>query len=332
MAIVPKIPQKQALTKTCNCCGAVLSTDNFAQTHSPFYFDGYLPICNGCIGEQLKDHEYSWDFIDSLCQYAGIPFIVKEWTRLEELNGQENTWPVYCKVFARDIYQDFGWGDYQKQYIKLRQAGLLESELPLINEKHMEDLRKKWGANYSDEELNYLEDLYKGLLVTQNINGALQIDQAQKICKLSLEIDSRIRAGDKDVDKFLSSYDKLVKTAEFTPKNTKNAVDFDSFAEVGHWLEKRGRQNKFYDGATRDVIDETIKNIENYNQRLYINEGGVGDEITQRINALKNADKLEQEESIYGLQENYNLDEYDNAGYNFETDNEFNPEGGDDNE
>jgi hypothetical protein len=247
---------------------------------------------------------------------------------LEELNGQENTWPVYCKVFAQDIYQEFGWSDYQKQYIKLRQAALLEDELPLINEKHMEDLRKKWGSNYDDEALNYLEDLYKGLLVTQNVNGALQIDQAQKICKLSYEIDSRIRAGDKDVDKFLSSYDKLVKTAEFTPKNMKNAVDFDSFAEVGHWLEKRGKQNKFYDGATRDVIDETIKNIENYNQRLYLNEGGVGDEITQRINALKNADKLEQEESIYGLQENYNLDEYDNAGYNFETSDEFNPEGG----
>jgi hypothetical protein len=328
MAILPKVPQRQALTKTCNCCGAVLSTDNFAQTHSPFYPDGYLPVCNGCIGEQLKDHEFSWDFIDSLCQYAGIPFIVKEWTRLEELNGQENTWPVYCKVFAQDIYQEFGWSDYQKQYIKLRQAALLEDELPLINEKHMEDLRKKWGSNYDDEALNYLEDLYKGLLVTQNVNGALQIDQAQKICKLSYEIDSRIRAGDKDVDKFLSSYDKLVKTAEFTPKNTKNAVDFDSFAEVGHWLEKRGKQNKFYDGATRDVIDETIKNIENYNQRLYLNEGGVGDEITQRINALKNADKLEQEESIYGLQENYNLDEYDNAGYNFETSDEFNPEGG----
>jgi hypothetical protein len=194
----------------------------------------------------------------------------------------------------------------------------------------MAELRKKWGSNYSDEELGYLEDLYKGLLTTQNINGALQIDQAQKICKLSLEIDSRIRAGDKDVDKFLSSYDKLVKTAEFTPKNTKNAVDFDSFAEVAHWLEKRGRQNKFYDGVTRDVVDETLKNIENYNQRLYINEGGIGDEITQRMEALKNADKLEQNESIYGLQENYNLDEYDNDGYSLEEDESFKPEEGED--
>lgn len=327
--VIPKIPQKQALTKKCNCCGISSSTDDFARTHSPFYPDGYLPVCNSCINQLLKENGYEWSFIDRLCQYAGIPFIVKEWTRLEELNGQDKTWEVYSRVFAQDIYEEFGWDDYHKQYVKLRAAGLMEGELPLINEHYMAELRKKWGSNYDDEELGYLEDLYKGLLTTQNINGALQIDQAQKICKLSLAIDSRIRAGDKDVDKFLSSYDKLVKTAEFTPKNTKNAVDFDSFAEVAHWLEKRGKQNKFYDGVTRDVVDETIKNIENYNQRLYINEGGIGDEITQRVEALKNADKAENTD-IYGLQQNYNLDEYDNAGYNLEDNEKFNAEEGDD--
>ena len=322
MAIIPKIPQKQFLTKKCDCCGASLRIDDFAKTHSPFYLDGYLPICNGCINNILAGEDYSWDIIDRVCQYAGIPFIVKEWTRLEELNGREKTWAVYSKVFAQDIYRNFGWSDYNKQYEALRAAGMVEDEIPLINEAHLNELRRKWGSNYDEEALNYLEDLYKGLLLTQNVNGALQIDQAQKICKLSYEIDSRIRAGDKDVDKFLASYDKLVKTAEFTPKNTKNAVDFDSFAEVGHWLEKRGRMNKFYDGATRDVIDETIKNIENYNQRLYINEGGIGDAITERIKSL-NAKNSKENESIYGLQDNYNLDEYDNEGYNFEVNDDF---------
>ena len=74
-------------------------------------------------------------------------------------------------------------------------------------------------------------------------------------------MDSRIRSGDKDVDKFMSSYDKLVKIAEFTPKNAKNAADFDSMAELVFWLEKRGFVNKYYDGTTRDIIDETLKNI-----------------------------------------------------------------------
>jgi hypothetical protein len=58
---------------------------------------------------------------------------------------------------------------------------------------------------------------------------------------------------------------KIIKDAEFTPKNAKNATDFDSFAEVAYWLEKHGKINKFYDNVTRDVIDEALKNIENYN-------------------------------------------------------------------
>lgn len=321
MGLEPKIPKPQFKTKKCSKCGNILSTEDFTKTHSIFYPDGLLPICDGCANDYLKDHNFEWEAIDKLCQWADIPFIVKEWNRLSELNGVEKTWSVYSKVFSAECYRNLGWADYNKQYLKLREVGLIEDEIPLVFEQKMKDLRKKWGANYDDDELNYLEDLYKGLLVTQNVNGALQIDQAQKICKLSLEIDSRIRAGDKEVDKFLSSYDKLVKTAEFTPKNTKNAVDFDSFAEVGRWLEKRGRQNKFYDGATRDVIDETLKNIESYNQRLYINEGGIGDEITQRLKALESANRME--ENIYDLQKEYDLDEYDNMGFNVEEEEEF---------
>ena len=316
MAIVPKIPKKTSLTKICPKCGESLFEDDFAKTHSIFYPDGYLPICNYCVEEYLRENDYAWDAIDKLCQWADIPFIVKEWTRLAELNGEDKTWPVYAKVFAADIYQSIGWADYFKQYKKLREVGMIEDEIPIIHEHKLKELQKVWGGNYSEEELFYLEDLYKGLLVTQNVNGALQIDQARKLCKFSLEIDSRIRAGDKDVDKFLSSYDKLVKIAEFTPKNTRNAVDFDSFAEVGMWLEKRGRQNKFYDNTTRDIIDESLKNIENYNQRLYINEGGIGDEITQRLRALQGAEELE--ENVFDLKKEYDLDEYDNAGYEVE--------------
>ena len=320
MPIEPKIQKKASLqTKQCGRCRSVLSMDDFAPSHSIFYSDHVIPICNSCATEYLIQNEFSWEAIDKLCQWADIPFIVREWTRLRELNDEESIWGSYSKVFAGSEYENLGWGHYDKQYRKLREVGLIEEEIPEVREAKYKDLRRKWGANYDEEALNYLEDLYKGLLTTQNVNGALQIDQAQKICKLSLGIDSRIRAGDKDVDKFLSSYDRLVKTAEFTPKNTKNAADFDSFAEVALWLEKRGRINKFYDGTTRDVIDETLKNIENYNQRLYVNEGGIGEEITERLQALKNS---QDQENFYGIQQEYDLDEYDNAAYQLDEEEE----------
>ena len=324
MPIEPKIPKKQFLTKTCSNCGIVTSSDDFAPTHSIFFKDGRLPVCNSCINDFLREHDWNWDIIDKICQWSDIPWIVKEWEKLEELNGKENTWAVYVKVFAEDCYKGLGWGDYFKQYKKLREANLIEEEIPLLNEQKIKDLRKKWGSNYETEALYYLEDLYKGLLLSQNVNGALQVDQAQKLCKLSLEVDSRIRAGDKDVDKFLASYDKLVKTAEFTPKNTKNAMDFDSFAEVGHWLEKRGRQNHFYDNTTRDIVDALLKNVETYNQRLYINEGGIGEEITQRLKALQSANDME--DNIYGLPEEIDLDAFENQGFQVEEE-EFNPGG-----
>ena len=310
----PKIPKQLTKWKVCASCGESYTEDCFCYSHSIFYPDHRIPICNMCANRFLQAHNYEWEYIDKLCQWADIPWIVREWDRLVELNGLENTWPVYAKVFASQDYENLGWADYNKQYLKLKETGYIEEEIPGLNDRKMADLRRKWGENYDSSELYYLEDLYKGLLSSQNVNGALQADQAQKICKISLEIDSRIRAGDKDVDKFLSAYDKLVKTAEFTPKNTKNAIDFDSFAEVAYWLEKRGRENHFYDGATRDVIDETLKNIETYNQRLYINEGGIGQAITERIEALKNANALEQE-TFYDIQPEFSEDEYDNAGF-----------------
>ena len=89
---------------------------------------------------------------------------------------------------------------------------MIEAELPLIDEERRKRMVAKWGPGYDDEDIIYLENLFNGLTTTQNVNGALQTDQALKICKISLEIDSRIREGS-DYDKLLTSYDKLVKIA-----------------------------------------------------------------------------------------------------------------------
>jgi hypothetical protein len=308
----PNIPKqrKPFILKTCSRCNGSFGPDAFSETKSFFYKDGYLPICNSCIEEYLVENNFDWEAVDKVCQYADIPFVPSEFERLHEMNG-DKVFPVYAKVFLSSDYNGLDWGVYFRRFKELKEAGLIDDELPVIKEKKLSQLKEKWGANYDEEELHYLEGLYDGMLQTQNVNGALQDDQAKKLCKISLEIDSRIREGS-DFDKILSSYDKLVKVAEFTPKNVKNATDFDSVGEVFRWLEKRGWINKFYDGVTQDVVDETMKNIMNFNQRLYVNESGITEEIERRLSALKNAQELE---NYYNTDKEYDLDEYDNAGY-----------------
>ena len=324
MGLQPDIARRRSFAlKTCNRCQAPQTPESFAPTKSIFYADGALPICNSCIESFLEDVEFDWSEVNKLCQYADIPFVPKEWERMRELNGS-NAFPKYAEVFAQSEYEDLGWSEYFEAFRALKASGELEDELPGIADKKRQQLQERWGANYDDEALRYLENLYNGLMTTQNVNGALQVDQALKICKMSYEIDCRIREG-ADFDKLLSSYDKLVKAAEFTPKNVKNINDFDSVGELIKWLEKRGWHNTFYDDVSRDIVDETMQNFQAFNQRLYTNESGIGEQITERLNNLKNVALIEKE-SYYGTDGEYDLDNYENDGYSqLILDEEFDP-------
>ena len=313
MGLQPDIARRRSFAlKTCNRCQAPQTPESFAPTKSIFYADGALPICNSCIESYLEDVEFDWGEVNKLCQYADIPFVPKEWERMRELNGSK-AFPKYAEVFAQSEYEDLGWSEYFEAFRTLKASGELDDELPGIADKKRQQLQERWGANYDDEALRYLENLYNGLMTTQNVNGALQVDQALKICKMSYEIDCRIREG-ADFDKLLSSYDKLVKAAEFTPKNVKNINDFDSVGELIKWLEKRGWHNTFYDDVSRDIVDETMQNFQAFNQRLYTNESGIGEQITERLNNLKSVALIEQE-SYYGTNTEYDLDNYENEGY-----------------
>lgn len=312
MGMQPKIQKAPApfIVKKCNICGGSYGPESFIKTRSLFYPDGYLPVCADCVEKMLTEQDFNWELVDKLCQYADIPFVPAEFERLHEMNGNK-VFSVYAEVFLSSEYDGLGWKEYYNEFLKLKEAGVIEDELPILKEERRKKLKEKWGSNYDDEELQYLENLLDGLLQTQNISGALQFDQALKICKISLNLDSKIREG-ADFDKLMGSYDKLVKTAEFTPKNVKNASDFESTGELIKWLEKRGFKSKYYDNVTKDIVDETIKNIQAYNQRLYTNESGIGDEITRRIEALKSAKDLE---NYYNIGQEFDIDEFENEGY-----------------
>ena len=302
------------MLKECAHCAGSFGPEGFAPTRSIFYPEGVIPICNDCIDKMIQKEGGNWQLVDKLCQMSDIPFVPKEWQNIVDMNAV-GAFYVYSQIFLNSEYDGIGWGDYFEAFRSLRDAGKIEDELPCISDEKRSRLKKIWGANYDDEALEYLDMLYQGLLSTQNINGKLQMDQAQKICKMSYEIDRRIEEG-ADFDKLLASYDKLVKAAEFTPKNVKNINDFDTFGEAAKWMEKNGWRNRFYDNVTRDIVDETIKNFQSFVQRLYTNESNIGDEVTRRMEALKRTSELENgEDNYYGTGNEYDLDSFEREGY-----------------
>lgn len=318
MGIQPRIDHSRSYTyKPCLRCGRALqANENFAPTRSLFFPDGLVSLCNDCIQRDIELHEWDWGFVDKLCQTIDVPFIPNEWERLKEMNSN-NLFYRYCRIFAAAEYEGLHWSDYFKAFSDLRAQGKLEDELPGLSEERRQELKAKWGRNYDDEDLEYLNDLYNGLLSTQNINGKLQMDQAEKLCKISLAINRCILEGcdDKLLSQLLAGYEKLIKTGDFTPKNVKNANDFDTMGELLKWKEKGGWVNNYYDNVPRDVVDETIANMQAFNQRLYTNEAGIGEEISNRLKALQNAEKIEQSDTYATGSEIEDLDQYEADGY-----------------
>lgn len=314
MGLQPDIKKKKSFAlKTCSQCGQAFGNEGFAPTKSLFYPDGVIPICNDCMDRMLEQQNYSWEFMDKMCQMADIPFVPSEFERLKEMTTSD-LFHRYATIFLSSEYEGLGWGDYFKAFLELKEQNMLEYELPELADQKRKTLKERWGQNYDDEALNYLEGLFKGMMTTQNVNGALQVDQALKVCKMSYEIDRRIAEGG-DFDKLLASYDKMVKAGDFTPKNVKNINDFDTCGELVKWMEKRGWVNQYYDNVPRDIVDETIANIQSFNQRLYTNETGIGEEITRRLASLKEAEKLERGDYYSTGSEIENLDQYEIDGY-----------------
>lgn len=277
--------------KKCQRCGEEQNTAAYIAVNSVMH-NGSLPICRRCLARQIDQvpQDQKWNVVDKICQWADVPFIPEQWDKMYQGHGRDAI-GVYIATFRGKPYDTLDWGMYNNVYLQLKEEERVEDALPQVRAHSRKKLISKWGANYDDEQLDYLENLHQGLLNSQNIVGALNEDQAQKLCKISLIIEEKIRAGE-DFDKDLKAYDQLSKLANLTPKVIKDAHEFNSVGEVFAYLEKKGWVNQYYDGAVRDEADFTAKDIKYWLQQLYVNETNIGEEIEQRIENLKVASQL----------------------------------------
>ena len=305
----------KAKSKECIVCHNLLTLNFYSKTRSVLLPEGYMPICNGCIETLFKKNDESnvWAIANKLCQMADFPFVLDKWNEVYKTN-KEKAFALYAQIMGAREYETINWDTVNKKYIEAMRAGVFDRYIPELYQAHMGELKQKWGP-YEEEQITYLENLLQGITNSQNIANDLQLDQALKLCRLSLDMDERIRAGDTDITKTLNSYNKLIEVSGFSPKNSKNMGDFDSVGELYAYLEKMGWENKYYDGVTRDIVDATIKNVQAGNRRLYLQESGIGDDITQRIEALKNIQKIENEHTFLETYSDEEIDDYENAGF-----------------
>lgn len=304
-------------SKVCERCKKNLPYNKFLSINNIVFPDGYTPICAHCLNEMLAAVDNDWQTADRICQWLGIPFVPDNWVNAVD-TFEDEAIEVYIRMYKEGEFDYIDWKSAYEYYKELEKAGVLEDNIALLSKAELRKLTRKWGEEYDEPQIRYLENLYQSILNDYGVSNNTQIDNIKKYCKLALLLDEKIRS-EEDIDKTIKSLDAARKMANLDPKNIKDANDFGSVGELFAYLEKTDWLNKFYDHVDRDIVDKTMKDVQNWCKNLYINESSIPEDIQSRIEALKYADEMVEE-----------LNKIEDDGLDDEVfeDEEFNPEAG----
>ena len=284
--------------KNCRKCDNYYNQDMFLNSNSWFFPDGYLDICNECLSKYLGDCT-DLQKADKFCQYADIPFNVNDWIAAARNNGY-NAFKTYANQNWTKQYETIDWKPVHDEWVETFKEGKEREKVGIMRAEDLKELKEKWGNSFTEDQLLRFEALYEDIDKTQSITTAIQRDNAKKMCMLSYQIENAIWDSEQkgsDIKALISAYDQLAKSADFTPKSAKNAGDFDSVGELCAFLEKRGFNNKFYDWVPRDEVDKVMMNLQKYVRRIVVGETNIAEELNEKLDAIQNMNRLENDYS-----------------------------------
>lgn len=157
-----------------------------------------------------------------------------------------------------------------------------------LTEEDIKYLMVKWGINYRPSEWVKLEEQYQKYASEYELNADRE-DILKKICKVSLKMDRALDVDDfSSFQKLSATFDSLRKSGKFTEAQNKEEEtrDLDSIGELVAFVEREGGIIPEKDNPIeypQDKVDFTIKDMQNYVNRLVRDELGLGELIESYI-------------------------------------------------
>lgn len=185
-----------------------------------------------------------------------------------------------------------------------------------LTEEDKKGLALKWGK-YRPSEWVKLEQLYRDMEQSYDIQLAGHKDTLKLACKASLKANSLMDIGDMEgAKKAVAMYDTLMKSGKFTAAQHKeeSGEAIDSVAELALLCEKEeGFIPQYYTGDPKDCVDETLRDLKLYTKNLVEKEQGLGDLIESALKAMKAEEEKEDlldidEDSLESIEEEIQRD------------------------
>lgn len=206
-------------------------------------------------------------------------------------------------------------GHTQEEVVDLLMKDITEYDVDkeILTPDERTRLLRKWGLGHSDENLVQLETFYEEMIVTYDIMTPTHEDQLKQIAKLSVQMHELLDSGDlKGYSQVSGAYDKIMKAAKFSAASQESANDdFSAIGELVKMSEKTGFIPKYHTDEPQDIVDITLKDMNNYLRNLVMNELNLETLITEAANSIIEEEREDREmesENMDDIVENFLVD------------------------
>lgn len=233
-----------SITKKCEHCGKTKYLDKFSK--SKFTNDGYEKYCRDCRSKEVTDLE----LFKSYLKLNNMEFNQKNWdSSYDYIKTRE-----VKKHKGKDLPNNFEKIIFEKSINKYMSQSNLTSDLKAEkidprNKKPDEKkyYNEKWMGNYTDSDIKYLEDYFRGLQDDFKIVTTNHKDYAMKIAQASLYMNKcyqDMMIGTNGAEARYKSaretFDALSKSAQFAEASRgANDVGLGCFGKVFELVESK---------------------------------------------------------------------------------------------
>ena len=232
-------------------------------------------LANNKIEQTMKRQGYEAAEIAQAIATASVP--VPKQNLIEPIYNEPNP---FLSNGAEDYFAD--------------QNGSADDFVDDLTDEDKTYLRLKWGKTYKPEEWIRLEQLYKEMEESYDIQGAGHIDTLKLVCKTSLKANQLIDIGDiEGFQKMSKVYDSLMKSGKFTAQQNKaEQADFvDSIGELIELCEQQGYIERYYVESPKDRVDLTIADMQRYTKTLIEEETNLPIMVEKALREIEKEDK-----------------------------------------
>lgn len=241
------------IDRYCPMCNIEKDLSSFYVTKNQLFKVGRVPYCIECLNNIDTDNTKQ---VKKILALIDKPYIHKTWVNsgVTSASTGEKRFGVYYRVISSfghsadktwedSVFEDTG-DTLEKAENNVKQSGEFSNEGKNYN--------AKWMGNYTQSDIEYLEDYYLGLDRDFKIVTTSHKDYARKICKASLHMDKcfqEVLEGSAGADtKYKASretFDTLSKSAQFSESQRgQNDVGLGNFGvtfdqvEQNKWIPK----------------------------------------------------------------------------------------------